>query len=232
MKIGVLVQARMSSKRLPGKVLRPLAGKPLLQYLLEGLERARLPGPLVVATSVDSRDAEISGFCEARGTACFRGSLGDVAGRFCGALERFPMDAFVRANADSPLLDFRLVRRAVSLFRKGKWDIVTNVQERTFPPGESVEVVDAALYRRTYPEMRTKEEKEHVTRHFYLNPGRYRMLNFRSGLKAGEMRLSVDTPEDFRAISSLISGLSRPHWEYGWRDFVRMRQRRTEAGSR
>jgi spore coat polysaccharide biosynthesis protein SpsF len=108
MSIGVIVQARMSSSRLPGKVLREVQGRALLGHLLDGLRQAKGPDTLLVATSVDPSD-----------DAVWRGPLDDVAARFLGAAEAASLDAAVRICADSPLLDPALVDQAVALFRLG-----------------------------------------------------------------------------------------------------------------
>ena len=125
----------MSSRRLPGKVLRPLAGQPTLQYLLERLARCEQVDRVIVATSTESSDDPVAAFCESAGTLVHRGPLEHVAARFGETVERFGLDAFVRVTADSPLLDQRLVDRGVALYRDGEFDVVTNVFPRArFPP--------------------------------------------------------------------------------------------------
>src|SRR6266852_6355172 len=115
MMIGAFVQARMSSRRLPGKVLRPIDGKPVLLYVLERLERCRTLDSVLVATSVDPSDDAVEEICHRRGTPCCRGPLDDVAGRFLAAARERDVDGFVRVSGDSPLLDQRLVDEAVGV---------------------------------------------------------------------------------------------------------------------
>src|SRR5947207_1002273 len=116
MRIGAIIQARMTSSRLPGKVLQSMHGRPMLQYLLDRLARAQGVSDIVVATSIDRSDDPIERFCSAAGVACVRGPLLDVAARFHEVLETWPLDAFVRVSADSPLLDQRIVDAAVRLY--------------------------------------------------------------------------------------------------------------------
>lgn len=224
MEIGVIVQARMGSRRLPGKVLRRAGGKPMIAYLLESLSRCTSAGRTLVATSTEKEDDPLSDYCRDGGVPCFRGSLEDVAGRFRGAMEAFGLDAFVRVNGDSPLLDHRLVDRAADLFREGGRDLVTNVLVRTFPKGQSVEAVGAGAFRTACGRMTTAEEREHVTRHFYLHAGDYRLFDFKSDDDFGRVQMSVDTPEDMTAFETLAGKLERPHWEYGWRELLRLRE--------
>jgi spore coat polysaccharide biosynthesis protein SpsF len=214
MKIGALVQARMGSKRLPGKTLQPVQGKPLLQYLLERLGNAECLDGIVVATSDAEADSQIAAFCTKAGVPVFRGSLFDVAGRVAGALEAHPFDAFVRVNGDSPLLDQRLVDRGIRLFRQGTFDLVTNVHPRTYPKGESIEIVKSSTFSAAYRDMAAGEDLEHVTRYFYKNEGRFRICNFESKKRCRAIQLSVDTPEDMSLFSAIVSRMTRPHWTY------------------
>ena len=165
--LGAIIQARMSSTRLPGKVLHKVKGKPMIQYLLESLGQCILIDRVVVATSTDDSDGPVADFCREYGIACHRGPLEDVAKRFVEALDVFGLDAFVRICGDSPLLDYRLVDRAVEIFNSGQFDMVTNVLHRTFPKGQSVEVIDSKMFKQAYPLMREDSEREHISSPVY-----------------------------------------------------------------
>ncbi len=205
----------MFSRRLPGKVLRPLAGRPVLQYLLEGVGRCTGLETVAVATSSDSSDDPIVRFCEVFGARCTRGPLEDVALRFKLAAESLKLDAFVRLCADSPLLDPQLITRAVDAFRSGNVDLVTNVFPRTFPPGQSVEVVGMRAFAAALPSMKDPGHREHVTRFFYEHPDRYRLLNLSGEHDVTGADFAVDTEADLERIEALVAALDRPHWEYG-----------------
>lgn len=220
MRIGAVVQARMTSERLPGKVLREVAGRPLLGYLLERLARCPALDAVVVATSTDPTDAPVERFCRERGVACYRGSLSNVARRFRDALDAHGLDAFVRVSGDSPLLDPALVGRGVRLFRAGAFDLVTNVHPRSYPPGQSVEVVGREGFRRACVAMHEADEREHVTLHFYRHPGRFRIENFAAARDYGGLRLTVDTADDLARLEAIVAAMTRPHWEYGLDDLV------------
>jgi spore coat polysaccharide biosynthesis protein SpsF (cytidylyltransferase family) len=212
--IGAVVQARMSSERLPGKVLRPLAGKPALQYVLERLERAREPDLVVVATSVDPGDDPIEELCGQLGVQVHRGPLENVAERFGEVAERFDLSAFARVTADSPLLDQRVVDRAVKLFREGNFDLVTNVFPSTFPSGQSVEVVARDAFGSAFAKMTDPDELEHVTLFFYRNPELFRIENFTAGHDDGDLDVSLDTVEDARLLEAMLARMEKPHTEY------------------
>jgi spore coat polysaccharide biosynthesis protein SpsF (cytidylyltransferase family) len=219
--IGAVVQARTGSTRLPGKVLRSLRGQPLLVYVLERLERARRLDALVVATSTAAVDDAVAELCAAHGVACFRGPLDDVAARFVGAAAAHGLDAIVRVSGDSPLLDQALVDRGVELYGDDV-DLVTNVSPRTFPPGQSVEVVRTEALRAACAEMAEAEDREHVTRHLYAHPGRFRIRSFAAARDYGGLRLVVDTGEDFERVEAILGRMTRPHWDYGLDEVVEL----------
>lgn len=208
----------MGSSRLPGKVLREANGKPMLQYLLESLSRTGL-GPVVVATSAGSPDDGIAALCGRLGFACLRGDEADVASRFAAALGRYGFEAFVRVCGDSPLLDGELVRRGLEEFAAGDWDLVTNTHPRSFPKGQSVEVVRGSAFLSAMPRF-DAADREHVTRFFYSHPEAFRIRNFACGRDLGAVQLSVDTAEDFRRFEALAAAAGRPHWECRWSDWV------------
>ena len=224
MKIGAFIQARMGSKRLPGKTLHKVLGKPLLQYLVERLSKAEGLDGMVVATSDAEADSQIAAFCAKTGIPFFRGSLSDVAGRMTVALGAHPFDAFVRVNGDSPLLDQRLVDHGVRLFRQGTLDLVTNVHPRTYPKGESVEILKSSTFCDAYAEMTAKEDLEHVTSYFYRNENRFCICNFELKEPCPDVQLSVDTPEDMALFSAIVSRMIRPHWEYTIEEILDIRR--------
>ena len=213
--IAAVVQARMSSRRLPGKVLRPLAGKPALQCLLERLERCEQVDRVIVATSTEPSDEPVAAFCESAGATFHRGPLEHVAARFGEVVERFGLDAFVRVTADSPLLDQALVDRGAALYRKGGFDIVTNVYPRsTFPSGQSLEVVRAQAFRSALAHMDDPYEREHVTPYFYRRPEVFRIHNLVAEQDDSGLDVSLDTDDDARLIEAVLERMDRPHWTY------------------
>lgn len=213
---GVLaiVQARMGSSRLPGKVLREVAGKPILQYLLENLQRSKRLAGVVVATSTSAGDMPIVELCERLGVDVFRGDQADVAGRFLDVIETRDAQAFVRISGDSPLLDSRLVDRAVGRFERDDCDLVTNLRPRSYPRGQSVEVLNSQVFRDAYRAMSCREHFEHVTRWFYENEDQVKISNFRAMRDWSDIRLAVDTAEDLHMIARIVKRMERPHWQY------------------
>lgn len=209
----------MGSSRLPGKVLRKANGKPMLQFLLESLSRSGLGHPVVV-TSDRPADDGVAALCRTLGADCLRGDEEDVASRFEAAVRRFGFGAFVRVCGDSPLLDTELVRRGLAEYAAGGWDLVTNTHPRSFPKGQSVEILRTSTFLAARPRFSEPGDREHVTRYFYRNARSFRISNFGCGADWGAVQLSVDTAEDFHRFESLASSATRPHWEYRWSDWA------------
>ena len=213
----------MTSRRLPGKVLREVAGQPVLGYVLERLERCDGLDAILVATSNDESDTPVADYGRRRGTACFRGSLDDVAGRFCRAAATVQASAFIRVTGDSPLLDQRLIRRGLDLFREGLWELVTNVAPRSFPKGQSVEVLDTSTFVSAHQRIVDADDREYVTRYFYRNAGAFRIRNFAANTDLSDIQLSIDTAEDLDMFATLVARMTRPHWQYGLHEILGLR---------
>jgi spore coat polysaccharide biosynthesis protein SpsF len=215
--IAVVAQARMTSSRLPGKVLRPLDGeRPTLQFLIERVQHCERADAFVVATSDDASDDPVAELCERLGVTVHRGSLQDVAGRYLDVVERFGLDAFVRVTGDSPLIDQRLIDHGIELFREGGADLVTNVFPSTFASGHSLEVVDAGAFRRAYGQMSEPVHFEHVTNYLYTHAADFRIRNFVRSPDDGALDVSLDTEDDARLIEAILARMDRPHWEYDY----------------
>jgi spore coat polysaccharide biosynthesis protein SpsF (cytidylyltransferase family) len=218
MRVGALVQSRMSSQRLPGKMLMPLAGRPLLAHVLDRLEAAAQVDTLAVATSSDPSDDPIAEFCARRGAYCHRGPLDDVALRFVEAARELGLDAFVRISGDSPLIDPALVDEAVERWRETGADVVTNIYpERSFPSGQSVEVVSVAAYEAAQAKMTEPYDREHVTPYLYSHADELTVESLHAGEDLSDVDLSLDTKDDLARIEEL---LTRATPRTGWRELA------------
>jgi spore coat polysaccharide biosynthesis protein SpsF len=230
-RIGAIVQARMSSRRLPGKSLRSLCSKPMLQYVLESLAHVDGLAETVVATSTDPTDDPIAEFCDRIGSVCFRGSLENVAERFLRTAEARRLSAFVRVSGDSPLLNPQLVAKAVDLFVESDADVITNVFPRTYPPGLSVELVRTAAFERAFPKLTEPYDREHVTSFFYQHADRFRIVTFALDPPRRDVHLAVDTAEHFDRVARIVTTMNRPHWEYSLEQLLAIvDERPTPAG--
>jgi spore coat polysaccharide biosynthesis protein SpsF len=203
--IRIFVQARMSSRRFPGKVLATLAGRPMIDHVLERCGRAFGLEQVVLATSRESSDDALADHATTLGVSVFRGELDNVLGRFQRCLAIHPCEWFVRISADSPLIDPRLVARVAERRAPGL-DLVTNVQPRTFPAGQSVEVVNSGSFAALEGAALTAEEREHVTLVFYRHPERFRVRNVASrDPRLASQHLAVDTREELREVEAMLA---------------------------
>lgn len=214
----------MSSSRLPGKVMRRLDGEPMLGALINRLAQARSISSIVIATSDGMDDDAITDFCRTTRTACFRGPLDNVAMRLADAAQDAGATAFARVSGDSPFMDPDLVDAVVALFERQEVDLATNVQVRTFPKGQSVEVVRVDALRRAQG-MMAPGEAEHVTPVFYRRPHDFRIANLTSGHDWGAIQMSVDTPEDLMLAERMTAAVRREPGRYDVARLVALRAR-------
>ncbi len=201
----------MGSTRLPGKVLRDLRGRPLLDHVIDRAQRIRAAASLIVATSRGPGDDAITEHAARRGVAVFRGSAEDVAARILGCAKEFRLEYFARINADSPLLDPGLIDEAFARARRERLDFVTNLHPRTYPYGVAVEVFRTEAYQAAYERMADPADREHVSAYFYRNLDAFRWAGLRlDGRDLSHLRLAVDTAEDLARIDRLMA--SSEHW--------------------
>lgn len=204
--VAIFLQARMSSTRLPGKVLMPLAGKPALSRQIERVQRAKV-SRLVLLTSVEPSDDPLERLASELGVACFRGSLPDVLGRYAGALEQFPCEHIVRLTGDCPLADWTVIDRVVAHHINGAFDYSTNTLVRRDPQGLDVEVVRADCLRAAAENSEDSYEREHVMPHFYRQPDRFRLGSVESATDLSALRWTLDYPQDYRFIAAVYERL-------------------------
>ena len=203
MHIPVMIQARMSSNRLPGKVLMKHRGKTLLDYQLERLKQCSQLTPFILLTSSEPSDDPLEAWADQHEIRCIRGQLENVASRFVDALHNFPCEWFLRHCADRPFLDPQLILSACEMILPDR-DLVTNVFPATFPKGITIEIIKSDTFLKSYPSFETTHDFEHVTQFFYRNSSKFRIHNFealQSDLHA--INLCVDTADDFLRFSQI-----------------------------
>lgn len=206
--ILAILQARMSSTRLPGKVLRPMVGRPMMGRQIDRIRRSMRVDRLVVATSDQAADDPVAAFCAGEGVGCFRGSLDDVLGRFHGAATAFgPADHVVRLTADCPLIDWTVIDAAIDLHLRTGADCSGNVIERTYPDGLNVEVMTAATLARAEREAADRYEREHVTPYVYRHPELFRLAHLIQSPNLAELRWTVDNAADFAMVEAVFERL-------------------------
>ncbi|MBX9610332.1 MAG: glycosyltransferase family protein [Burkholderiales bacterium] len=207
MKTVIIVQARLTSTRLPGKVLLPLAGAPMLTRLIERLRRVKQADAIVIATTHNTTDDPIAALCGQLGVPCHRGSEHDVLSRYADSAREHGADVVVRITSDCPLIDPALVDQLISTYREGDCDYVSNMLPPTWPYGMAVEVFTATALLEAHAEATQESEREHVTPFIYWHPERYRLRNVESPTDLSAQRWTVDTPEDYELVRRLFERL-------------------------
>jgi spore coat polysaccharide biosynthesis protein SpsF len=230
MKVVSTIEARLRSSRLPGKVLRPAVGKPMLELLIERLRRARRIDEIVVATTDNPADDAIEELARRLGAGCFRGSEEDVLDRVLRAAQSVAADVIVEITGDCPLTDPRIVDRMVEVYLANKVDYVANVLKRTYPDGLEVQVFATALLAEVASLTQDPADREHVSLYIYEHPERYQLHNVESHLpeKYWELRLTLDTPEDFELIAAIYHELYPKNPAFTLDDVLRLLDRRPE----
>ncbi|MFL6159084.1 MAG: cytidylyltransferase domain-containing protein [Marmoricola sp.] len=204
-KVGVITQARMTSSRLPGKVLLEAGGRTLLDHHLDRLEAAGLD--VFVATTTNTTDDPVVALAEARGLPVHRGSEDDVLARFAGCVEEYSLATVVRVTSDCPLIDGAVVRRGLEVFADAAdpWLYVSNGLERTYPRGFDFEVFSARALLDAAEHAVEPAHREHVTPYLYANgSGRMSLRNLSRTADASQYRVTLDTADDLRLIRTLI----------------------------
>jgi len=207
----IIVQARMTSTRLPGKVLLPLAGEPMLTRLVQRLRRVRRANAIVIATTTNATDDAIATLCDTLGLPCHRGSEHDVLSRYADAARLHGADVVVRITSDCPLIDPALIDQVIAVYQEGDSDCVSNMLPPTWPYGMAVEVFSAAALAQAHAEATLPAEREHVTPFLYAHPERYRLRNVTSPVDHSQHRWTVDTPEDYELVRRLFEALVNTH---------------------
>ena len=226
MKIGIIVQARMISVRLPGKVMYELAGLPILDIIIERLKRARSSDIIILATGDKQENKPILDTAKRFGIGSFEGSESDVLLRFANAAKEFGLDAIVRVTADCPLVDPEIVDQMVEIFISGKYDYVTNVKPPTWPDGLDISVFTREILERANREALLFSERQHVViwmwKKIFDNPtSEFSGINVPASSNLSFHRWVIDEMDDYIFFQRLVEFLGRDKIiTAGWQDIL------------
>lgn len=205
MKVLLGIQARLNSRRLPRKVLRIVNGNPILFYLLERLKKTKLKDSIYVLTSTEQSDLKIVDYCKKHKINFFRGNLNNVFSRYLEFTKIKKVDAVIRISGDSPLIDFNIVNKMYELFLKNsEYDLITNIFPRTFPVGQSVEILKTSTLKFMNKKTLEEEDKEHVTSYIYKNPEMFKIFNYENTKNESSRRLSIDNEQDLKSFINFV----------------------------
>lgn len=232
MKVVVIIQARMGSTRLPGKILMPFAGKPDIEHVVERALKIPRVNSVVVATTVEPEDDPLVKFLEEKAWPYFRGSENDVLERYYHAAVENQADVIVRITSDCPMISPGLSGKVISEFinSQERWDYCSNVpdEHRTFPRGLDTEVFSFVALERSFKEAVNFSDREHVTPYIRRETPKDRMGEIISKIDYSKHRWTLDTPEDYQLLSLLIEHLYPQNPNYEWEDAIALIERHPE----
>jgi len=223
MKTVATIEARMTSTRLPGKVLLPIMGKPSLEWMIDRVRQATRIDEIVVATTINEADLPIVELCHKTGVSFFRGSEEDVLDRVLKAARSVEADLICELTGDCPLIDPELIDRAIEAHLSGEYDYTsTLLNKRTFPLGQEVQVFPTEVLARVDQLTGDPIDRVHVSCFIYQHPELFRL----NGITAGpgedgpDIRITLDTPEDYQLIQKVLEGLVGKSCSFGTSDIV------------
>tara|TARA_B100001057_G_C22788914_1_gene926773 strand:- start:908 stop:1552 length:645 start_codon:yes stop_codon:yes gene_type:complete len=195
-----IIQARSNSRRFKNKALHLIYGIPLIQHVVNRIRKSKEISKIIVASSFKKSDDQLISYLKKNKTKFFRGDLENVALRLYETANKNKAKYFVRISGDSPMIDPKLIDKAIKISKKVKeYDIITNVFPRTFPNGQSVEVIKTLTLKKNLKNF-SKTDKEHVTKFFYKNSKKFNIKNFVFDKKVEKIKMSIDTKKDLKVI--------------------------------
>jgi len=211
-KIAAIIQARMTSIRLPGKVLINIEGKPMLWHIINRLRFSKKLDDIILAIPDTKKNNVLEEFAGKNNIKYFRGSEEDVLSRYYKAAKKFKVDVIVRITADCPLIDPRIVDLVIQKHLNSSADYTSNILQRTFPRGLDAEIFNLNVLKKSYNEAKENYRREHVTPYIYENQNIFKLQNIKAEgkFKRPDLRLTVDTKEDLQLIKKIYRRLYKP----------------------
>ena len=195
------MQARMSSRRFPGKVMKVIQGKNLIDIVYMNLKKTKKIKKIVILTSKNKSDDVLCEHLKKKKILFFRGNLNNVYKRFYDAINYFKVDQFIRITGDSPLINTKIIDKCIQKNKNNEYDIVTNVFPRTFPIGQSVELIKSNVFKKYKNKiLKNKKYKEHVSTFFYENASKFKIKNIYNKENQSKLNLSINFKNDIQKI--------------------------------
>lgn len=210
MKFVATIEARMTSSRLPGKVLAPLGGRPALEVMVERLRKIERLDQIVIATTVNATDDPLQSLAERLGVGIWRGSEDDVLQRVLDAARAYEADVIVEFTGDCPLIDPEIAAQVIDTYQRAKVDYVSNVMTRSYPMGMETQVFARSILEDVARRTQDAHDHEHVSLYIYRNPQLYSLHNVAApeALTRPDLRLTLDTKEDLAVIAAVYEALA------------------------
>jgi len=205
--IGCIIQARTGSKRLPKKILKKLDEKTVLDYVIQQTNKSKKIEKIIIATTNLEEDNIVEDFCEKRNIECFRGSVDDVLDRHYQCAKKYSFDPIVRVTSDNPIVDPEIIDLAIEKFQKGKFDMVTTCNKRSYPYGISVEVFSFKALKKSWEKSILPSEREHVVLYLQNKKNNFKIFNLVNDENLTYINCTVDNEADFQLVKKVVSGI-------------------------
>ena len=209
--IGCIIQARMGSTRLPGKVMMDVEDqKPVLYFVIKQLQECKLIDKIIIATTTNDEDSQIVNYSKNLGIDYFRGSAKDVLDRYYQCAKEYSISTIVRIPSDKPLIDPEVVDNVISVFNNNSYDYVTNfLSNPTFPSGEEVEVFSMNGLKKVWKEAILPSEREHVTSYFSNHEDKFEITHVENSENLSHLRCAIDRIEDLELVRLIVSKIKK-----------------------
>jgi spore coat polysaccharide biosynthesis protein SpsF len=222
--IVAIIQARNGSTRMPGKIFKELSGKPLISHICDRLNSSRYINQVLIATTLHQRDDILESWALQNKISCFRGSEDNVLSRYYHAAMEADADIIVRITGDDPFKEVNIIDNVIELLYLKNLDFACNNFPPTFPEGLDVEVFTFASLKHAFENVQDPFEMEHVTQFFYKNPHLFKIENYVSPQNLSYLRLTVDTPNDFKFAEEIYKRLYTNNNNFGLDDILALMQ--------
>ncbi len=219
-RIGIIIQARMRSTRLPGKVMKKILGKSIIKLIVERLRRVKYADKIILATSTNAENNILEEEANKLKIGLFRGSEENVLDRFYQTGKKFKLDVAVRITGDCPLIDPKIIEKGIKIFKKNKVDIASNIQKRTFPHGLDFEIFSMDSLKKAWLDEKDRLRDDFLSN--FVNPtayikksGKFKHLNILNKKDLSNIRITLDYPEDFALVGKIYEKLYPKNPNFG-----------------
>lgn len=222
-KVIATIEARMTSSRLPGKVLMQCCGKPMLELMIERVKKSQLIDDVVVATTINYEDDPVVELCEDIGCHYYRGSELDVLDRVVKTAQHYGADDIVELTGDCPFIDWRHIDQMLTIYKEGKFDFVTNCMERTFPLGFDMRIFAVQMISDLNEKSDNPLDHEHVAIYFPNHRDLFKCYNWKAPEEVyrPEIEVTLDEMGDYKLIKAIFEGLYPEHPDFSCADVIR-----------
>ena len=209
MSLGIIVQARCGSRRLPNKIWMKIGNQKIIEHVINRLKLVKIKKNIIIATTRQARDKKIVKLAKKNNCNYYSGSEKNVLKRYYRAAKKFKIKTIVRICSDSPFIDPVIIEKVVKFFKKNKSDYTSNIIKPTYPAGMSVEVFKFKSLKKTYKSKTDDIEKEHVTPFIYRNPKLFNIKNFKNKKNLSKYRFAVDYANDLIACRKIYKIINK-----------------------